>query len=67
MPKQRSSQRPSPTPDEPDEDVGLRGEVTRHGGTKVHGDDLEGAIPTTPMTVDRPSDGDERNDKGPPK
>jgi hypothetical protein len=70
MPKQTpTQQKPTVTRDDHErEGGGQRGEATKLGGNKVHGDDLEGAIPTTPMTVDRPTrdDGD-NDDKGAPK
>jgi hypothetical protein len=64
MPKQK----PTVSNESSDEDTGQRGEATKQGGDKIHGDDLKGAIPTTPMSVDRPTrdDGD-NDDKGEPK
>ena len=54
-------QKPTISNDNHDENIGQRGEATRQGGTKIHGDDLEGVIPTTPMEVERQN---ERQDQG---
>lgn len=64
MPKQKSPHKPTASND--NRDTGQRGEVSR-GGNKIHGDDLEGAIPTTPMTIDRPRDERVSDNEGPPK
>jgi hypothetical protein len=69
MPKQnQGQQKPTVSNENHDENIGQRGDATKHGGDKIHGDDLQGAIPQTPMTVDRPTrdDGD-NDDKGAPK
>jgi hypothetical protein len=60
--KQPGTQKPTVTNDDHDQNVGQRGEATKAGGAKIHGDDLEGAIPRTPMSIERPTRDDGDND-----
>jgi len=53
--KQSATQKPAKADEVQEETSGRRGEATKLGGNKIHGDDLEGVIPTTPMTVERPA------------
>lgn len=48
-PKTNKSQTSTTSSDNDGEKVGQRGEATQLGGNKIHGDDLEGIIPHTPM------------------
>ena len=56
------TQKPTISNDNHDENIGQRGEATRQGGNKIHGDDLEGVIPTTPMDVERQNERPTRDD-----
>ncbi len=60
--KQPGKQKPTVSNDNRDQNVGHRGDATQEGGAKIHGDDLEGVIPTTPMSVGRPTRDDGDND-----
>lgn len=72
MPKQAPQkqstpkQKPTISNDNHDENIGQRGEATRQGGNKIHGDDLEGVIPRSPLEVEleneRPTRDDGDND-----
>jgi hypothetical protein len=53
--KQPATQKPAKADEVQEQTGGRRGEATKLGGNKIHGDDLEGMIPTTPMTVESPA------------
>jgi len=55
MPTKQATQKLVKADELQEQDAGRRGEATKLGGNKIHGDDLEGVIPTTPMTVESPA------------
>ena len=52
MQKQKSSGG-KPVNENENEETGQRGEVTKQGGSKIHGDDSEGTIGDTDLTGNR--------------